>query len=362
MNELTLLLKPVGSRCNLQCSYCFYRTNAVSGGSAMTRKTADALLAKIAAVQPSALSVVFQGGEPALWDRALFCAFVKKLEAAVACPVSFSFQTNGTLLDDSLCAFLKEHAFLVGVSLDGGRQTHNRNRTTCDGSGSFDAAMRGVRLLQTHGVAFNVLCVVSNNTVGDTAATWEFFRQQDVRFLQFLPCLDTADGEALRPDAYEAFLKQSFDLWFEDLQKGRYVSVRHLDNYIGILLGRAPESCAMCGTCGHYFVVEADGSLFPCDFYCDEKHRIGSVFDAQPFALTAAHEAFIRDSFSIHDACGDCQYYPLCRGGCRRDRTDNGTRNRYCSAYRHFFNYAADRMRQSIRLLGQIDRAQAGEA
>ena len=168
----------------------------------------------------------------------------------------------------------------------------------------------------------------------------------------------SSGGGSLSADTYEAFLKKCFDLWYADFQNGRYISIRHIDNYIGILLGHPPENCAMYGVCGSYFVVEANGDLYPCDFYCKEAYRLGSVFDDAPFEANETQRRFVEASRVIHAHCKTCRYYALCRGGCRRDRTDGFTKNQYCAAYYNFFDYAADRMVQAAKvILAQENRA-----
>jgi uncharacterized protein len=156
--------------------------------------------------------------------------------------------------------------------------------------------------------------------------------------------IDEENGLILSAENYSYFLKELFDLWYDDYIKGEYISIRHIDNYIGILLGNPPENCAMCGVCGKYFVVEANGDIFPCDFYCKDELRLGSVFDDKPFDENEKQKQFIEQSFIIHRECEKCKYYPLCRGGCRRDRVNNLTENKYCSAYKEFFDYALERM------------------
>ena len=158
-------------------------------------------------------------------------------------------------------------------------------------------------------------------------------------------------GISLSAEIYAFFLKRCFDLWYEDWEKGFYISVRHIDNYIRILMGEQPENCAMCGVCGSYFVLEANGDLFPCDFYCTEERRIGNIYDDDPFAQNEKQRSFISLSMIIHEHCRTCQWYALCRGGCLRDRSQNFTKNRYCDAYKTFFDHAAERMSQIAKQL-----------
>lgn len=349
---LTLLIKPAAGLCNMRCGYCFYRTAAEERENrVMTFGTVDVLLQKIKEHAPVSLSVVFQGGEPTLAGPAFFRYFVSQAKGTLNMPVSYALQTNGLLLDNAFAAFLKENGFLVGLSLDGNRATNDRYRVTGQGKSTFDAALRAAKTLRVHGAKFNILSVIDDRNAGDLARTWAFFKEQDFRFLQFIPYVDDVSGVALSPENYARFLKECFNLWYTDYTAGRYVSVRHIDNYLGILLGYPPESCAMRGVCGNYFVIEADGSLYPCDFYCKPAYRLGSVFDDAPFAPSEKQKAFIRQSEVIRNRCKHCKYGFLCRGGCRRDRNSEGTENRYCQAYQAFFNDAIDRMESIAQTL-----------
>ena len=209
----------------------------------------------------------------------------------------------------------------------------------------------GINLLKEHGVEFNVLSVIDDKNAVDIKETYEFFKKNGFGYLQFIPYVDEAMGVSLSEKSYLEFLKQSFDLWYDDIQKGEYVSVRNFDNYVSILMGRAPENCAMSGYCANYFVVEAGGDIYPCDFYCKKGDKISSVFDEKPFELNAKTKAFFDESLIIHSCCKPCKYYSLCRGGCKRDRVENFSRNKYCKAYFEFFDYSLKRMVKIARRL-----------
>ena len=133
--------------------------------------------------------------------------------------------------------------------------------------------MKSVRLLKKHNVEFNILCVVTGQNARSVEKLYRFYRKQKFRWLQFIPCIDPfdrADGEpcyTLTADGYGDFLVWLFDLWLDDLRHGEYISIRHLDNWLSILLGERPEACNMAGCCSVQFVVEGDGGVYPCDFY-----------------------------------------------------------------------------------------------
>ncbi len=352
MKKLILLVKPAAGLCNMDCGYCFYRP--VSEGREnriMTRGTADLLIEKIARFSPSEVSVMFQGGEPTLAGLDFYKYFVGKMRERIKAPVFYSIQTNALLIDDAFARFIKENIFLTGVSLDGARKTNDRYRLDSGGESVLPRVLDAVSLLNKHKVDFNILSVVDDKNAADIESTYAYFKKHRFGYLQFIPCIDGGGGISLSAESYETFLKKLFDLWYDDYMSGNYISVRHIDNYIGILAGRAPESCAMCGTCGHYFVVESDGSIYPCDFYCGDSYKVGTLYDDSPFEINEKHRAFIEESLLIHSHCKSCKYYALCRGGCRRDRINNYSENIYCGSYYNFFEYAIERMAAIARSL-----------
>ncbi|MBR4765628.1 MAG: SPASM domain-containing protein [Clostridia bacterium] len=347
MKNLVLLVKPAAGLCNMNCRYCFYRSASGSRENRiMQKETVDKLISRVAEYEPSSLCVMFQGGEPTLAGLDFFEYFVSKTKKNISVPVSYSLQTNGLLVDDAFAKFFKKNNFLLGVSLDGGRKTNDRYRVDKNGNGVLPQIMNSISVLNKHRVDFNILSVVDDENAKDIENTFAYFRKHGFGFLQFIPFIDEGNGVSLSAESFEMFLKKSFDLWYEDYINSRYISIRHIDNYINILLGRPPESCAMCGTCGHYFVVEANGDIYPCDFYCRDEYKLGNVSDDSPFEISEKHKGFIEESFLIHQNCKTCKYYILCRGGCKRDRINGFTENKYCGAYYAFFEYASDRMRE----------------
>ena len=346
------MVKPAAGLCNMDCGYCFYKTAGAGGpGGIMSDETVRALAERIREARPSSLNIAFQGGEPLLAGPDFFRRFTARIKASVRCPVFYSVQTNGTRLDGATAAFLKENGFLVGLSLDGDRVTTDRYRRMKNGGSAFERVLESAALLKEHGVDFNILSVVDDENAGEIERTYAFMKEQGFYRLQFIPCVDEGRGVALSAEKYEAFLKTSFDLWYNDFTAGNEVYIRHIDNWLCVLLGYPPESCAHRGVCGGYYVVEADGSVYPCDFYCKEEYKLGTVFSGAPFGPSEKMSAFIARSKVIHEHCRGCEYRFLCRGGCLRDRTDGDTSNRYCSACRGFFAYAAGRLADAARTL-----------
>ena len=366
MKELTLMIKPASSLCNLRCRYCFYRDaaehRAVASYGVMTADILDRIVKKACAEAERLVRFIFQGGEPLLAGRDFFEAFEASVtrHAPRLLRVERSVQTNGTLIDPAWAAFFKKHNYLLGVSLDGMAELQNDLRPSVSGGGSFSAVMNGIRCLEKAGVEYNILTVVSEPVARRGGAVYRFLRKNGWNYLQFIPCLDPLDGStrdcSLKSGSYGKFLNTTFDLYFNDLAHGEQVSVRWFDNIINLMAGCPPESCGISGQCVSQLVIEADGGTYPCDFYADDSRYLGSALE-QSFGELLSSEAgrqFAEESRPLPGDCAACPVYPLCRNGCRRYRLPymgaNPGKNVLCEAWRTFFSYAGDRLAVLARL------------
>lgn len=372
MPPVTVLIKPASSACNMHCAYCFYRDvsqhreHAFEGMLSLERM--EQIVAAAMDYAEGTCSFTFQGGEPTLAGLD-FYRQVLALEKQYARPgvaIRNAIQTNGYAIDEQWARFLAENRFLVGLSLDGPPEIHDRNRRDNAGKGTWNAVMRTVRLFDRFHVEYNILCVVTGYSARSIQRIYNFYRRQSFQWLQFIPCLEPLDQQRgaadyhLSVEKYGEYLIRLFDLWFLDLKKGVYTSIRHLDNWLLMLLGQPPESCNMTGQCAVQFVVEGDGGVYPCDFYVLDELRLGTVGE-QPFAQMAVGETarrFVEASRVLPDECRTCPFVALCRNGCRRDRllTDGGLpgQNYYCQAYRRFFTERGDQLQQAARLILQM--------
>lgn len=364
MRSLTFLIKPASSLCDMRCRYCFYHDisdiREVKSMGIMGEDTAQALIrAAFVAVEPGGfVQFTFQGGEPTLAGLDFFRGFMA-LEQQYRprnVQVGHAIQTNGLQLSGEWVRFLKEHGFLVGVSIDGNQAIHDAYRVDTAGKGTWDRVTAALARLDSFGVETNLLCVVSSTVAKNPQKVYTSLRKLGGHPLQFIPCLDPMEAErggeaySLKPEAYGKFLCGLFDCWYRDWKAGNYVSIRTFDDYLRILMGMPPSTCAASGSCGSYLVVEGDGSLYPCDFYVLDEWKIGNIWDmtvgealASPLSRGFAAEGAIRP-----ENCRDCSWIPLCRGGCRRDWTQQ-RKNYYCASFRAFFAYALPRLQEMAR-------------
>ena len=362
MPPVSVLIKPASGSCNLRCSYCFYTDEvsrrAAHGCGVMSDETMECLIRRIFESAETQVSIGFQGGEPLLAGLAYYERFTR-LAAAYnrrGVPVQYSIQTNGLLLDEDWAAFFRRHDFLVGISVDGLRETHDANRVDPAGGGSYGQVAAAIARLERRGVPFNILTVVNAQTAPRIREIYRDYMARGWVYQQYIPCLDplgeTPGGHpwSLTADAYGTFLCELFDLWYEDRRNGVFVYNRYFENLAALLLRYPTEACGMSGCCTVNLTVEADGSVYPCDFYALDELLLGNIRESSLEKLRDAENArrFVETSRRIDPACLGCESLALCRGGCRRSRQltslwEPGP-NALCKAFQRFFPYAVPRL------------------
>jgi uncharacterized protein len=367
-----MLIKPASSNCNLRCEYCFYHSLAenrqTDSYGIMDIDTLELLVKKALEYADHACSFVFQGGEPTLAGLDFFRSlteFQKKYNAKKV-QISNAIQTNGMVIDDEWARFLAENRFLVGLSLDGPKEIHDTYRTKPGGKGSFQRIMETVNRFNKYKVEYNILFVVTAYSARHAGKIYNFFKKHGFRYLQFIPCLDPLGEQpggheySLTPDRYAFFLKTLFDLWYNDISKGNVISIRYFDNLVSMAMGYRPEACGMSGVCSCQFVVEADGGVYPCDFYVIDEWYLGDLRHSsfEEIVKSEVTNRFIEVSKHIDTRCRECKWFGLCGGGCRRDREpfEEGkpVLNRFCPAYAEFFEYAGDRILQLAKMFSRM--------
>ncbi len=368
MRAVNLMIKPASSACNMACRYCFYRDIAQNRNKAFTgmlpRGRLETLVENALADTELYCGFAFQGGEPTLAGLDFFRALLsfQKKHNTKNIRIHNSLQTNGYAITAEWADFLAENHFLVGLSLDGPPDVHNANRPDAQGNDTFNRVMKTLHLFREKKVEFNILSVITGKNAKRIASIYRFFTKHKMEYLQFIPCLEPLGNERgladwhLSPDEYGRFLVRLFDLWFADVRAGRYTSIRHIDNLLGLIMGKAPEACNMTGHCAVQFVVEGDGGVYPCDFYVHDEWRMGTVdTPLSELQKTDAARRFVEASLPLPAQCGECRWGALCRNGCRRDRVAAAGApepiNYYCSSFRHFFDNRHRQLREACALL-----------
>ena len=316
----------------------------------MSAETAENLIKHVLDFcgENSEISFMFQGGEPLLAGKDFFIHFIETADKLKddGTVILYSLQTNGTLIDDDFCSIFKENNFLIGISIDGDEATHNLNRC-----GSFEKAMNGVKLLKKHGIDFNVLSVITSQT--DAAKLFEFYKSNGFRDVQPIYCLDSLSGEkssySLNAKSFARFQKRFFNRWFDEISKGERFYVRDFDNLLSLITTGQAEQCGATGRCNAQLVVEADGTCYPCDFYCLDEFECLNINSASIDDILRSEglKKFMEFDEPKNKMCSACPVAPLCGGGCKRYRSLYNQLDGYCPRM-DFIMHAVEKLR-SVR-------------
>lgn len=362
MYPLSLLIKPASGYCNFKCKYCFYEdvtdNREVQCYGFMSTKTLEQIVKKALKFAKDECAFTFQGGEPTLVGLDFYKDLIKfqKKYNKRGLKIYNSIQTNGYVIDKEWAKFLRNNNFLVGISLDGTKEINDINRIDANREGTYDKIIETIELFNKYKVEYNILTVVTSDVAKNIKNIYEFYKENKFSYQQYIPCLDPigekrgAHEYSLTPKLYGQFLKNLFDLWYEDMINGKFVYNRYFENIVGIIKGFRPEACGMIGHCAIQNVIESDGSIYPCDFYVLDEYKIGNLTeeDFEDIEVKRKESKFISSSLKVDDSCMKCKWKNICRGGCRRDRDEkmdgNLSINYFCESYKEFFQYAIDRL------------------
>jgi len=342
-----LLAKPTGAICNLDCAYCFFLDKELLYPGSRFRMTEQVLEAYIQQLieshQTERVTVAWQGGEPTLMGLDFYRRAMAYVDEYARPGMSFehTMQTNGTLLDDEWCAFFKEHGFLIGISIDGPQELHDVYRVDKGGAPTFEKVMRGLRLLQKHGVDYNILTAVNRVNADHPLEVYQFLRDgAGTDWMQFIPVVEriNTDGRTLYqqgntvsersvlPEQFGRFLSAVFDEWVRN-DVGR-VYVQTFEAAVRNWLRLASSGmCVFNETCGLGVALEHNGDLYACDHFVEPDYLLGNILNAHMIELVASEQQgkFGQDKRDkLPQFCLDCDVRFACHGECPK--------NRFCEA------------------------------
>jgi uncharacterized protein len=375
MQPFTLLIKPSGSDCNVDCTYCFYKCRPAQVGHGRQRMSGEVLEKLVKGYMGLRFQMsgfAWQGGEPTLMGLDFYKRAVElqKQYGITGQEVGNSLQTNALLLNHADWGrFLHENKFLIGISIDGPKELHDHYRLDLGGHGTWDRVMRAIDCCREHKVEFNTLTLVNRLTADHPDEVFDFLIGLGVRYLQFIPCVevDPQTGQiaefSVSPKQYGDFQCRIFDRWMAF--GPQRLSIRDFDSILSHCISGHHSICTFDRQCSQYIVVEHTGDVFPCDFFVEPKWRLGNILETpiEQLAVCAQKKTFARKKQNLANKCLVCRHLAVCRGGCMKDRAPvaqppsagkpeeppprAGVPHRYfCESYRQFFDYALPRFLQ----------------
>jgi uncharacterized protein len=298
--------------------------------------------------------------------------------------ITNSLQTNGTLLNDEWCRFMKKHNFMVGISLDGPKDIHDRYRRDRKGNGTFARVIMGLRLLQKHNVEYNVLACVARETAKRPLDVYRFLRDEGVEFIQFSPVVErmpdacstqhglrlagpaTLDKEEQQthvtpwtviPEEYGDFLIAIYEEWVRhDVGK---VFVMNFEWALNAWIGNPSPVCIHAEQCGRSVVLEHNGDVYACDHCVYPEYRLGNIVTdslSQMVERSCKSGFGVRKETALPRWCRECKVLTACRGGCPKHRFAQTYYNEpglhyLCAGYKKFFLHIRKYLRAMTKLL-----------
>lgn len=370
-----VMAKPAGALCNQNCEYCFFLKKAkLYPGSSF--RMSDAVMESyirqtIEAHRVPSITVAWQGGEPTLMGLDFFkrSIEVQKKYLTPGKVVENTLQTNGILIDEAWCVFLRENRFLVGLSLDGPKRMHDAYRHDRNGRSVFDKVIRAARLMQEHQVEFNILCTVNAFNSRYPLEVYRFFRDElQARYIQFIPIVerenDSGQKEGARitdrsvqPGQYGRFLNRIFDEWVQ-----RDVGTMFVQLFDGVLASWVRGYSSLCifrPQCGDGVALEHNGDLYSCDHFVEPDHLLGNILKTplQSLVVSDKQKWFGQSkSATLPRYCKECEFLFTCHGECPKNRvlsTPDGEPglNWLCAGLKAFFKHTERYMRIMTDLL-----------
>jgi uncharacterized protein len=370
-----VMAKPTGSRCNLDCDYCFFlkkeRLYPNSSFSMSDEVLEQYISQTIEAHKVPEVTIAWQGGEPTLMGLDFFRRALA-LEQKYLKPgmrIENTLQTNGVLIDEEWCRFFHDNNFLVGISLDGPREHHDAYRHDQGGHSVFDKVVRAVRLMQQHKVEFNILCTINAVNSRQPLELYRFFRDElKAQYIQFIPIVERANAtgdqtgsevtdRSVLPSQYGTFLIGIFDEWVKrDVGK---MFVQFFDGVLASYLRGRSSLCILSPVCGEGVALEHNGDVYSCDHFVEPGYLLGNINDTPLEELVSSAQQYqfgAVKSDALPRYCRECEFLFTCHGECPKNRvlvTPDGEPglNWLCEGLKAFFDHSQQHMQIMAELL-----------
>ena len=378
-----IIVKPIGSACNLRCNYCYYLGKRVGQErSIMSYEVLESYIRQVVEIHGECAEIEFawHGGEPTLAGIPFYQqALLLQKRYAKGRRVLNTLQTNGTLLTDEWCKFFADNDFRIGISIDGPEQLHNAFRKGVSDEDTFMQVMRGVELLRKYGVSYNTLTTVNAINAEHGKEVYGFLRSIS-NYMQFLPVVESVceeSGIGLPPgiyspniekprqmaqfnvtaEGYGKFLCDVLDEWRVNDIGRKFVQI--FESVIGNITHRPAGLCVHEAVCGHCAVVEHNGCVYRCDRFVFDEYKVGNILNTDLNTMMESNRAFGEYKLeSLPSKCLHCDVVDICFGGCPKDRvletmTLYGVErhNYLCAGYKMFFRRMKEVYEQNIVLL-----------
>jgi len=360
----SILIKPSGADCNLNCTYCFYLGKKELYTATKIHRMSDAVLEEmirqVMTQSGENISFTWQGGEPTQIGIGFFQKAIDyQIKYGRNQRVGNGLQTNGTLLTSEWTTFLKKYSWLVGLSLDGPAHIHDHYRHDRGNHKTHSIVEANAKMLLEAGIETNAMCCITDYSAQFPEELYCYYKELGLNWMQFIPVVERdkydsskAASFSLTAEAYGKFLIKLFDLWIADFKDGvPATSIRHFETVFHRYVGFDAPECSMQKECGNYVVIEHNGDCYSCDFFVEPRWKLGNILQSKIIYMlnSKRQKVFGAEKTNLSRDCRLCSWYKYCFGGCVKDRIKDPAdrmKPRFCESYKMFFAHSDETMRK----------------
>lgn len=357
------IIKPVGSFCNIRCSYCFYHHTDQSNAGIMSYALLDKFTKEYIHSSKRNKLFIWHGGEPTLAGLEYFRKVVELQDKYKQSgqKIRNAIQTNGTTINDRWAKFFQEHDFSVGVSIDGCFSSHGMFRKNKAGKNSFKRTYRGIKKLEDYGINVGFIQTLTSSRIPFLAQDFDFF--YDIlqsrkwamgTYLDIEGLNQDMLDESLSNEELSYALKRTAELWFE--KDDNRLIIRELENLLFGVLGKRPSNCHYNGSCGQYFCMEMDGKIYPCDRFSSQKMYCWGDLNRESLQEIWEGEnrkKYLKAVNKFPVECKECKWFTGCHNGCPSHRI-GGLSGHYffCQSRKEMFAFCQREIENHFSLEG----------
>lgn len=323
--------------CNLKCKYCF----VVQKPKEMTLKVAmDAVgfIAANAEKTGDVPSINYFGGEPLLKWHDIIVPLTDHIRSTYGDRFELSMTTNGLLLDEEKLMYMKRNRIGFMVSIDGAKETQDKNRPCTGGASSFDILAPKLPLFLSYNPRMTFRATVDHDNAGAYVDNHRFAYK-----LGYTNMFSIVNVFAQWKVAEKALLSEQItemaNFYLETLRAGKPFGIQPFEGMfrkIGQIekakahnqFRIAGEQLPAFGRCGlgaqRFASVGTDGRLYSCQEMCDNDDQglpfvIGDIYEGadetKRWRIISEFDTK-KVRCSAPDACKTCALNPICDGAC----------------------------------------------
>ncbi|EKO1024660.1 radical SAM protein [Salmonella enterica subsp. enterica] len=344
--------------CNLACRYCY---NEDERNPIMTLITLEKVIKETFDYVETVggftgVEFIWHGGEP-FFVGIDFYNYVVLYQKKHNKGINYinTIQTNGTLINNKWIKFIKDNDFIISLSIDGDKNSHDLNRIYKNGKGSFDKVMKGAKKLKQNGINFGSVLVVNKINQNDVEELYRFFVKEQIVF-NIIPLVksgranDNFQDLGLDADEYFEPWRKVYDLWFDANDK-EYIQVSDFVRKTqSIIAGRAAD-CIGMSQCGNANCsTDPLGDIYPCASLSGHNDlKYGNINQHTLYELFNIPVAYNWRNRPINQDCSVCQWQHVCHGGCQSRSYkfyagDYRTKDYYCPSLKKMYEHIKNRL------------------